>query len=72
MAWETLLSETLQGTLLIPQNELTDMTIFQDFIISRGTINKQTEDSNKLTVSEIKQTVSENKQTAQGCRHGLN
>ena len=48
------------------------MTIFQDFIISRGPINKQTEDSNKLTVSEIKQTVSENKQTAQGCRHGLN
>ena len=61
-----------QGFLFIPQNELTDMTIFQDFIISRGPINKQTEDSNKLTVSEIKQTVSENKQTAQGCRHGLN
>ena len=48
------------------------MTIFQDFIISPGPINKQTGYSNKLTVSENKQTVSENKQTAQGCQHGLN
>ena len=49
-----------QGSLFIPQNELIDMTIFQDFIINLGPINKQTEDSNKLTVSKNKQTVSEN------------
>ena len=67
------------GSLFIPQTELIDRTIFQDFIISPGPINKQTEDTNKLAVSENeqmvsdnKQTVSEKKQTTQGCKHGLN
>ena len=53
-----MMQKTVFIYLFIPQNELIDMAIFQDLIISPSTINKQTKDSNKLTVIENKQKVS--------------